>query len=72
MLLKKKVKFLNASKEFRIDNISRRDVPLSGVYIVTLNPVAYDTLLNYVTADTQASHTYTHTHTHTYTQETLT
>jgi len=48
----KKGKFLNASKKFHIDNISRRDVPLSGVYIVTLNPVAYDTLLNYVTGGT--------------------
>jgi len=41
MLLKKKrEKFLNASKKFHIDNISRRDVLLSGVYVVTLNPVA--------------------------------
>lgn len=36
----KKGKFLNASKKFHRDNISKRDVPLSGVYIVTLNPVA--------------------------------
>jgi len=48
----KKVKFINASKKFYIDNISRRDLPLSGVYIVTLNPVAYDTLLNHVTVGT--------------------
>jgi hypothetical protein len=58
MLLKRE-KFLNASKKFHIDNISRRDVHLSGVYVVTLNPIAYDTLLNYVTAGTRASHTHT-------------
>jgi hypothetical protein len=54
----KKGGFLNASKKFHIYNVSRRDVPLSDVYVVTLNPIAYGTLLNYISGGTQTSPTH--------------
>jgi hypothetical protein len=36
----KKGKVCKRLEEIHIGNISRRDVPLSGVYIVTLDPVS--------------------------------